>query len=270
VATTFCDKKPVVTQGSEDGQDILYQTDQTQYQPSKVGSRTVQKDAYRFVVGSQAHLQAMFQDGDKSIQVDVGTKPTAEIFANGVFVDSIEGELSSGQVYEYSFYWNVPADADISARYNVKYTGQYGGTLFVWGTEFFVVAGAPTNIKLKVPAYATVDEVRKDKANIDSYLPPDLRENKAARDELIHHHLVTATKELNGQLNLRDFHYEYNDNFNLYTRYYAIWSILGSMAGEEGQATSERTLDRWEKRWRHVLKQIKMHSQLSNIPTGRS
>lgn len=272
MATSFGAKKPVVqsSDGSH-GNNIINNTNTPRNVPSSTGSRIEPKDTYKFIINSTAIFKASFMDTDKPIQVDTGTKAVAIIRRNGYQVaDPIEGQLVPGQLYEYMFTWSVPTNADIFSDYMIEYRGTLGGIEYVWGFEFFQLSPSPQNIKLKEPAYATIDQLRLDKFNIDSFLPTQYAQDKNARDEILHHFLITATKELNGQLNLRDFHSTYNDNFNLYTRQYAIWCILGQAQGEEGSAVSDRSLKHWEDRWKHTLKQIKMHSQLSNIPAGRA
>jgi hypothetical protein len=272
MATTFNKGQPVIQQGSGSGStNIVTNTNTSRTAASSTGTRIEPKDSYIFVRNSTAIFKATFHDTDKPTQVDVGTKPIAIIRRNGMqMFDPVEGELVPGQLYEYMFQWSVPNTIDGFGVYQVEYRGQLGGIQYVWGAEFFQVSQAPQNIKLKEPAYATVDQLRLDKFNIDSYLPKSLAQDKQARDEILHHFLVTASKDLNGQLNLRDFHSSYNDNFNLYTRQYAIWLILRQALGEDGSAVSDRSLSVWETSWKKTLKQIKMHSQLSNIPVGRA
>lgn len=265
---SFSSKTPVVQQSSN---NIVNQTSNPRIPPSANGTRIEPKDSYIFVLGSTAIFKATFTDTDKPVQVDTGTTPSAVIHQNGNVLETISGSLVTGQLYEYQFEWSVPSDADLKGTtYSVSYTGTLGGIEYNWGSEFFRLQAAPSNVKLKVQAYATVDELRQDKFNIDSYLPESLSKDKEARDHLLHQQLISASKWLNGQLNLRDFHSSYNDNLNQFTRYYAIWSILGQSLGEEGSAVSDRSLRFWEDKWKAVLKQIKMHSQLSNIPTGRA
>jgi hypothetical protein len=271
MATTFCKSDAKIAVQDQGNQNIINKKDGNgAIPPSAIGNRIVPKDGYSFIAGSTAHFQATFTDTDKPIQIDTGFKPRAVIRAGGMIVEEVEGDLSEGQLYEYSFFWQIPMDINPRASYTVEYRGQLGGLEYVWGSEYFKVAIAPQNIKLKQPAYATVAELRLDKPNIDSYLPIEYTGDKLKRDYILHQQLVTSSKELNGQLNLRDFHSTYNDNFNLYVRYHSIWSIIGSQMGEDGSTVSERTLNFWEKKWKAVLKQIKMHSQLSNIPTGRA
>lgn len=272
MATSFGAKTPVVQQSSgSGGTNIVNNTNTPRNVPSANGSRIEPKDSYKFIAASIAIFKATFLDTDKPIQTDTGIAPLAIIRRNGVQItDPLLGSLVPGQLYEYMFSWDIPAGQDPFSVYTVEYRGTLGGTEYVWGVEYFVINGSPQNIKLKEPAYATVDQLRLDKFNIDSFLPKNMAQDKLARDEVLFHYLVTATKELNGQLNLRDFHSSYNDNFNLYTRYYAMWCILGQAQGEEGSAVSDRALKHWEDRWKHTLKQIKMHSQLSNIPAGRA
>jgi len=265
---SFSSKTPVVNQS---GSNIVNNTSNPRIPPSANGTRIEPKDSYIFVAGSTAIFKATFTDSDKPVQVDTGTQPMAGIYQNGCLVETVSGELVTGQSYEYQFSWSIPSDINVSSStFSITYTGYLGGVEYNWGGEFFRIQLGPSNVKLKVQAYATVDELRQDKFNIDSYLPESLSKDRAARDHLLHQQLVSASKWLNGQLNLRDFHYAYNDNFNQCVRYYAIWTILGQSLGEEGSAVSERSLRHWEDRWKHVLKQIKMHSQLSNIPTGRA
>lgn len=272
MATTFCKSQAKVALQDQGKQNIINKksSNSGRTSPSTTGSRITPKDSYVFIAGAMAEFQAMFTDTDKPIQVDSNTVPSAHIYRNGILFESVNGQLTDGQVYEYSFFWDIPSDLDTRAQFMVEYRGLLGGVDYVWGQEFFVVNRSPQNIKLKQPAYATVEQIRLIKPNIDSYLPIDLKNDKAGRDALLHNYLVESSKELNGQLNLRDFHSSYNDNFNLYVKYHAVWSILGSQMGEDGSAVSEKSLNFWEKRWGKVLKQIKMHSQLSNIPAGRA
>jgi hypothetical protein len=264
----FGKKTPVINQA---GSNIVNNTTNPRIPPSANGTRIEPKDSYIFIASSKAIFKATFTDTDKPIQVDTGTAPTAVIYQSGHPIVSVTGSLVAGQLYEYQFEWDVPAEISVNgATYSISYTGFLGGVEYNWGNEFFRIQRGPSNVKLKVQAYATVDELRMDKFNIDSYLPETLSKDKAARDHLLHQQLVSASKWLNGQLNLRDFHSSYNDNFNQFVRYYALWSILGQSLGEEGSAVSDRSLRFWEDKWKAVLKQIKMHSQLSNIPTGRA
>jgi hypothetical protein len=271
MATTFGQKTPVVgnTQGSA-GQSIVNNIQTPQANLSNNGTRIEPKDSYSFVLGSVATFKAIFNDNDKPILVRAGTQPYITIKQNGqIITDNIYGNLVTGQAFEYEFQWEVPNNIDPSSVFYVEYYGYLNTVLYNFGNEYFRISPSPSNIKLKEPAYATVDQVRKDKFNIDTYLPIDVRNDQIAKDALIHHHLVTASDYLNGQLNLRDFHSVYNKNFNLFTRYYAIWSIMSQAMGEDGNAVSEKSLSAQESKWKAVLKQIKMHSQLSSIPYGR-
>jgi hypothetical protein len=272
MATTFCKSQAKVALQDQGNQNILNKKagKSGKNTPSSTGSRVIPKDGYKFVIGSTAEFQAIFTDTDKPIQVDTGTAPQAHVYIDGRLSYTIDGDLTAGQLYEYSFFWEIPQGMHPRAVFMVEYRGTLGGTEYVWGQEFFQLNVSPQNIKLKQPAYATVDQLRLTKPNIDSYLPIELKNDKSARDYILQEHLATSSMELNGQLNLRDFHSVFNDNFNLYVRYHAVWSIIGSQMGEDGSAVGEKTLNFWEKKWKAVLKQIKMHSQLSNIPTGRA
>jgi hypothetical protein len=272
MATTFNQKKKVIQQGDGSGStNIVNNVGTPRSVISTTGTRKEPKDSYKFVRNSTAVFKATFYDTDKPVQVDVGTAPVAIIRRNGYQIaDPIQGNLVAGQLYEYMFVWEIPTNADSYSNYHIEYRGVLGGSEYVWGAEFFQINPSPQNIKLKEPAYATVDELRLDKFNIDSYLPKHLAQDKQGRDDILQHYLITASKDLNGQLNLRDFHSSYNDNFNLYTRQYAIWLILRQAMGEDGSAVSDRSLSVWEQSWKKTLKQIKMHSQLSNIPVGRA
>jgi len=271
MATTFGGKtKVIATSDGSGGHNIVANVSTPRNAPSASGSRVEPKDSYKFVIGNTAVFKMTFFDTDSPIKADTGTKPVAEISQNGNIICNIEGILGVNQSHEYVFEWLVPTYIAPSGVYTVAYKIRYGGSIFVAGSEFFKLKTHATNIKIKPQAYATVDELRQDKFNIDAYLPPDLKQDKIARDSLLQQQLVTSSKWLNGQLNLRDFHSVYNDNFNLFTRYYTVWSILGQSLGESGSAISDKTLKFWETKWKEVLKQIKMHSQLSNIPVGRA
>lgn len=233
------------------------------------GSRVVPLNDYVFTAGSTAIFKATFTDTDKPIQVDTGTEPEARIFKEKEMIASVKGKLVPGQTFEYMFEWEIPDDVDLLSRFRVQYQGFLGGLDLIWGDEEFRIQNVPQNVKLKSPSYATVDQLRQTHPYIDTYLPPDLRSDKQARDALLQSFLEDSSKELNGQLSLRDFRSVFNDNFNLFTRFHAVWSILLTAPSQDGTAVSEKVLDRWEKKWRHTLKQIKMHSQLGSVPFGR-
>jgi len=271
MATTFSKQNAKVAKQDIGKQQLVSSTSSSSGASSlkNNGTRVTPKNAYRFVAGSTATFQAIFTDNDKPVKVDTGTTPTAQIYQNGNPIAIVDGQLTPGQTYEYSFDWEIPQDVDVLGRFWVVYQGFFGGLDLIWGDEEFEINRTPSNIKFKTPAYATVDELRRTHPYIDSYLPPDLSKDREARDSLLHSFLSDSSKELNGQLHLRDFHSVYNDNFNLYTRYHAVWSILITAPSQDGSAVSEKVLGMWEKKWRHVLKQIKMHSQLSSIPAGR-
>ena len=44
---------------------------------------------------------------------------------------------------------------------------------------------------------------------------------------------------------------------------------MAQAMGEDGNAVSEKSLAVQESKWKNILKQIKMQSQLSSIPFGR-
>jgi hypothetical protein len=271
MASTYGPKASVVnnnTQGAG-GQTITNNQQSAQLSPFSSGTRKEPKDTYIFVLGTTAEFKILLLNTDKPTRVDTGTKPTAIVKANGAVVSVVEGNLVQNQIYEYHFLWEIPSTLNPLLTYTIEYTGYVGGAYIVFGHEYFRIQNQMTNVKLKEPAYATVQEIRLDKFNIDAYLPQDIRNDVAAKDALIHHHLVTATKYLQGQLHLRDFHSAYNDNFNLFTRAYTIWLIMGQAMGEDGSAISEKALAIHERKWTAILKQIKMHSQLSAIPVGR-
>lgn len=271
MAVTFGLKTPLVqnTQGGA-GQTIVNNIQTPQASLSSNGIRIEPKDSYNFLSGNIATFRVIFNNNDSPVTVKSGTQPYIIIKQNGAQLsDPIYGNLTQGQAYEYQFDWLVDPLFTTAATYYVEYYGYLGTVLYVFGGEFFKISSSPSNIKIKESAYATVDQVRKDKFNIDTYLPMDIRQDVIAKDALIHHHLVTASDWLNGQLNLRDFHTVYNKNFNLFVRAYAIWSIMAQAMGEDGNSISEKSLMVQEGKHKAIMKQIKLHSQMSSIPFGR-
>lgn len=241
------------------------------------GTRIEPTDGYTFVKGTTAIFKAVFMNEGRATKVDTGTDPSARIlqpkFLNGgqpspIVIATLIGSLVSGQEYEYQFSWDIPSDTVPLDEYVIAYDGTLGSIDLNFGDEFFTVLGSPGQISLDLPSYATVNDVRMKKFNIDDYLPPSTRDDVTGRDRIIRYHLRDATIKLREELNL--FKARGNsENFRLFCSYYAIWSILLAARGEDGSGVSDQNLIFWRKEWSRILAQEKRESVFQSIPCGR-
>jgi len=140
---------------------------------------------------------------------------------------------------------------------------------FNFGDEFFCVTSAPGQINIKIPNYATVDDVRMLKFNIDDYLPKAYVTDIAKRNNIIEYHLRLGTTKIREELAL--FRARGNtENFRLFSVYYAIWSILLAARGEDGSSISDSNLSTWAAEWQRILAQEKRRGGAQAIPCGRA
>ena len=140
--------------------------------------------------------------------------------------------------------------------------------LQVFGDEYFGVGVDAGQIGLKMPSYATADDVRKMKFNIDDFLPNSIRSDVIARNNLIEFHLRNAADRLREELALfaqRGFTADYK----IFSVYYAIWGILLAGRGQDGSAVSDQNIQFYAAEWQRVLAQMKRKKSMNGIGLGR-
>jgi len=241
------------------------------------GTRIEPTDSYSFVRGTTATFKITLTNGGMPTTVDSMTSPIAKIIepkhlsTSGIYpnvIATIIGTLVPGQQYEYQFQWNIPANLVGSDEYIVSYEGVIGAVTYNFGDEFFAINVQPSTIGLKLPAYATVDDVRKKKFNIDDYLPQAIRADLTARNNLIEDHLRDASKRLREELNLSKARGN-SENYRLFAIYYTVYTLMLASRGEDGSSVSESNLAFWRTEWERILAQEKREGVLQGIPMGR-
>lgn len=245
---------------------------------SVAGTRTEPTDGYAFVRGTTATFKIIFTNEGRPTKVDTGTDPTAKIlspkFLQGSgspvpeIIATLIGSLVPGQEFEYEFTWDIPAGQVPNDEYVITYQGELGSQEFNFGDEFFTVTAAAGMLGTKIPAYATVDDVRKKKFNIDTYLPEMFRKDLDTRNQLIEDHLQDATIRLREELNLSKAR-GMSENYRLFCVYYTVWSILLAARGEDGSSVSDANINFWRAEWERILAQEKREGVMQGIPFGR-
>lgn len=245
---------------------------------SVAGTRAEPKDGYVFIRGTTATIKTIFTNEGRPTQVDTATFPVARIFKPKFLslsgspvpelVTSITGALTSGQEFEYSFVWNIPADLDPSDEYIVSYEGTLAGMTLNFGDEYITVGHSAGMVGTKTPSYATVDDVRKKKFNIDDYLPEIFKKDLDTRNRLIEDHLNDAAVRLREELGLHKQR-GMSENFRLFCVYYTVWSILLASRGEDGSSVSDQNITFWRAEWERILSQEKRQSVFQGLPIGR-
>lgn len=245
---------------------------------STAGTRVEPKDAYTFVRGTTATFKIIFTSEGVPTRVDTNTIPQAMIL-NPVSLNQtsspapevvaiLNGSLTVNQEFEYSFTWDIPISQVPSDEYVVSFQGVLGGHSYSFGDEYFTIAAQAGSIGTRQPSFATVDDVRKKKFNIDDYLPKIFAKDKDTRDNLINDHLTDACSRLREELNL--FKSRSNsENYRLFCVYYTVWSILLASRGEDGSSVSSENLGFWRSEWERILAQEKRESVFQGIPVGR-
>lgn len=240
------------------------------------GTRIEPVDSYTFVRGTTATFKATFMNEGVPTTVDVATTPEALIMApkflsNGnplpVIIATLPGSLVPGQTFEYEFIWSIPASTVPLDEYIISYQGIIGGLLRTFGDEYFTVSASGGTVGLRTPLYATVDDVRAKKFNIDSYLPESAK-TLVDRNLIIEKHLRDATTKLREELSL--FKARSNsENYRLFSVYYTVWSILLASRGEDGSSVSSQNLAEWKGEWMRILSQEKREAVFQGLNLGR-
>lgn len=242
------------------------------------GTRTEPMDSLIFVRGSTATFKMIFTSNGVPTKVDTGTNPSIKIFApaslagSGIPVPTllaeVEGTLTSGQEFEYSFTWDVPVNQTPIDDYIVSYYGTVAGTYLNFGDEYFTISGSAGTVGIKAPTYATVTDVRLTKNNIDDYIPKALRKDLTARNDYIEVQLGRATTKLREELSLFKAR-GHSENYKLFTIFYTVWLILLAARGEDGSSVSDQNLNFWKAEWKSILAQEKREGGFQGLPLGR-
>lgn len=245
---------------------------------SVAGTRSEPKDGYVFIRGTTVTIKTTFTNEGRPTKVDTGTSPIARVFKpkfltlsgslTPELVTSITGSLTPGQEFEYSFNWDIPLTLDPSDEYIVSFEGTLGGMTLNFGDEFFAISHSSGMIGMKTPSYATVDDVRKKKFNIDDYLPEIFKKDLDTRNKLIEDHLNDAAIRLREELGLHKQR-GMSENYRLFCIYYTVWSILLASRGEDGSAVSDQNINFWRSEWERILSQEKRQSVFQGLPLGR-
>jgi hypothetical protein len=248
------------------------------------GTRTEPTDSLIFTRGTIATFKTTFTNNGIPTVVDTGTEPlmrirqprfiqnigtpfTASNGDNNVIFQTT-GALVANQQFEYEFQWNIPSNIVPSDEYAAVYVARIGGILLEYGSELFTIASGPGVVNTKPHFYATVDDIRAHKFNIDDYLPKAIAKDLNARNQLIQTHIRFATEKLQEELNLtqsRSNSYAYR----IFTVMYSIYSILLASRGEDGSSVSDQNLNFYRSEWKAILEQEKREGVLQGLPLGR-
>jgi hypothetical protein len=245
---------------------------------SVAGTRTEPKDSYVFVKGTTVKFKTIFTNNGRPTQVDTATFPNAKIMQPAFLntgntpvpeiIATLTGALVPGQDFEYEFTWDIPPLLTPLDNYIISYQGILGGQSFNFGDEWFTVIPQAGMIGTLTSTYATVDDVRKKKFNIDTYLPEAYRKDVETRNLLIEDHIRDASHRLREELNLNQVRGNTANN-RLFCVYYTVWSILLAGRGEDGSSVSDQNLLFWRNEWERILAVEKRRGVLQGIPVGR-
>lgn len=245
---------------------------------SVAGTRTEPKDSYVFIRGTTARFKIIFMTDGRPVQVDTATTPQLKILQPAFLnegntpvpnvIATLNGSLVPGQDFEYEFTWDIPSNQHPLDNYIASFYGILGGQNFNFGDEFFTITATVGIIGTQTPMYATVDDVRKKKFNIDTYLPEAYRKDLDSRNQLIEEHLRDASERLREELNLNQARGNTANN-RLFCVYYTVWTILLASRGEDGSSVSDQNLMFWRQEWERILAVEKRRGVFQGIPVGR-
>jgi hypothetical protein len=240
------------------------------------GTRITPIDGYQFIRGSTATFHITFTSDGRPVNVDTATSPTLQIlqptFLTGgsapTVVTLISGALTAGQNFEYEFTWDVPINSVPLDNYVAVYSGIVGGTSYIFQDEYFTITAQSGQVGAAVPSYATLNDLRMMRWNIDDYAPDALRSDLTARNQLFQYHLTNATNKLREELNLHRSRLN-TENYKLFTIYYAVYTILLASRGENGSSVSDQNLTFWRSEANKILEQEKRRSLFQGLPISR-
>jgi hypothetical protein len=243
------------------------------------GTRTEPVDSYQFTRGTVVTFKNTYTSDGVPTLVDSNTVPYIKVYQPKFLTDNtapipgivttVAGTQVPGQQYEYQFVWEIPANIIPSDEYVVTYTGKLGGMTIDFGDEFFTIGATAGMTGLKVAYYATVDDIRQKKFNIDDMLPKIYATDLIARNNLITAHLRDATTKLREELNLAAQRGN-TENYRLFCIYYTIYTLLLAARGEDGSSVSDQNLIFWRSEADKILAQEKRkHANFQGLPLGR-
>ena len=245
---------------------------------SVAGTRTEPKDSYLVIKGTTVTFKTTFTNNGRPTQVDTATTPNSKIlapaFLNGgntpvpEVIATLTGSLVPGQEFEYQFSWDVPATITPTVDFIISYQGILGSQQFNFGDEYFTIVTGAGMLGMQTPGYATVDDVRKKKFNIDTYLPEQFRKDLDTRNAIIQDHLFDAAERLREELNLSQSR-GMSVNYRLFCIYYTVYTILLAGRGEDGSSVSTENLNFWKAEWERILAVEKRRGVMQGLPLGR-
>lgn len=246
---------------------------------SVAGTRSEPKDSYLFVRNTTATFKITLVSNGVPTIVDTATVPFIRIlqplFLNNTqalvptIITTINGALVAGQEYEYQFIWNIPLATTPNDEYVIQYYGTLGGIELNFGDEFFTVSASPGMVDIFTPYYATPDDIRMHKFNIDDYLPKIYAKDLTARNNLISRHIRNAGIRLREELVM--FKVRGNsENYRLFCIWYTIWSLMLAARGEDGSSVSSENLATYHNEWGRILRQEKAEGGFQSIQVGRN
>ena len=242
------------------------------------GTRVEPVDSYVFIRGTTGTFKTIFISDGLPTTADVGSVPSAYImyprFLSNAdspipqIVATLQGTLVPGQQFEYQFIWDIPVSQDPLDEYIISYSIQIGGVIQNPGDEFFTITATAGMLGLNMPTYATVDDVRQMKFNIDDYLPKIYAQDLSTRNLLIQQHLRNSTTRLREELTLNKKR-GMSENYRLFCIYYTIWSLMLASRGEDGSSVSDSNLMYYRHEWERILSQEKRQGGFQGLPVGR-
>lgn len=244
---------------------------------SIAGTRTEPMDSYKFLRGTTATFKVTFYNDGVPTKVNAATVPSAAILQPSFLnkagsgpapIVTLYGTLVPGQEYEYMFEWDVPSSIEPINNYIIRYQAQIGPVSNIFGDEYFELVSELGQISIRTSGYATIDDVRRKKFNIDDYLPVTMKKDTQARNDMIQAHIDEASTRLREELSLFKQR-GHSENYKLFVVYYTVWSLMLASRGEDGNSISDKNLSYWQREWQRILAQEKREGVMQGIPLGR-
>ncbi len=244
-----------------------------------IPTRTTPKDRLWGLIGSTMEFEIEVTVANEVVDpVDnvVYCYPTSSPAITGGSYETLETitmiRVSKGR---YKGSWTVDSSLSPGDEYTAIYKANFHGlyesatsNLVEFASEYFQLRNVPDTISGKMGKYTTVDELRKAFQNIDSFITDEHSTDINARNEFIYWHIGEAADILDEQLAMHQLRGNSADRKE-FVRCYAIMSIIMSSKGQDGSATDDKNLDRWEKRFQRVADQMHAEGDFQGIPMGR-